>query len=97
VHGGSGPGAEDEAVQGADGAVGCEVTRRGEMLGVVVTVVAVAGVLLNNGRIAWCFPLWMASNGISLGLHVRARMWSLAVRDGIFLALAAAGWWQWTR
>ena len=68
-----------------------------ELLGGLATVIAVAGVLLNNARVIWCFPVWMASNGLTLVLHVRRRMWTLAARDAIFLGLAAAGWWMWTR
>jgi len=66
-----------------------------EPLGGIATVIAVAGVMLNNARIIWCFPVWMASNGLTLYLHVRRRMWSLAARDSIFLGLAVAGWWMW--
>jgi len=68
-----------------------------ELLGGLATAIAVAGVLLNNARVIWCFPVWMASNGLTLVLHVRRRMWTLAARDAIFLGLAAAGWWMWTR
>lgn len=66
-----------------------------EVLGAVATVIAVTGVVLNNGKIIWCFPVWMTSNGITLYLHVRRRMWSLAARDAIFIGLAAAGWRMW--
>ena len=61
----------------------------------VATVLAVVGVLLNNARIRWCFPLWFVSNVISLAYHIRARLWGLVVRDMIFVALAIAGWFQW--
>jgi len=61
----------------------------------VATVLAVAGVLLNNSRIRWCFPLWFVSNMISLAYHIRAGLWGLAVRDAIFTVLAVAGWFQW--
>ena len=59
------------------------------------TVLAVGGVLLNNARIRWCFPMWFVSNVICLGYHVKARLWWLAVRDVIFTGLAIAGWFQW--
>jgi len=72
------------------------VKLRLELLGLVATVVAVGGVLMNNARLIWCFPLWLTSNGITFYLHVRGRMWSLAVRDAIFLLLAVAGWIQWS-
>lgn len=61
----------------------------------IAMVLAVGGVLLNNARIRWCFPLWFVSNVISLAYHLRARLWGLAVRDAIFTVLAIAGWIQW--
>ena len=66
-----------------------------EIWGVVATVVAVAGVWANNHRMIACFGLWIVSNGITLVLHRRQRMWSLAIRDLIFLALAMRGWQLW--
>lgn len=61
----------------------------------VATALAVGGVLLNNARIRWCFPVWFVSNVICLVYHLRAKLWGLAVRDGIFIVLAIAGWFQW--
>ncbi|MFH0981835.1 MAG: nicotinamide mononucleotide transporter [Planctomycetota bacterium] len=72
-------------------------TRRADLLGWGVTAVSVAGVLCNNARVIWCFPLWLLSNGVTCGLHLRQRMWSLAVRDGMFFVLSAAGWWLWSK
>jgi len=59
------------------------------------TGIAIGGVLLNNARIRWCFPLWLVSNTISLGYHVRGRLWGLAVRDLVFSVLAIVGWFMW--
>ena len=73
------------------------MAKRLELWGLIATGIAVAGVVLNNGRSTWCFPLWIASNAITLALHVRKRMWSLALRDSLFIALAVAGWRQWTQ
>jgi len=58
-------------------------------------VLAVSGVLLNNARLRWCFPLWVVSNAITLVYHVRARLWGLACRDVVFLVLAVIGWFMW--
>ncbi len=68
-----------------------------ELIGLISGVLAVIGVLLNNHKMIACFPLWLISNAISLGLHVHADMYSLAVRDGIFLILAVHGLWKWSR
>jgi nicotinamide riboside transporter PnuC len=68
-----------------------------EVLGLAVTAIAVAGVLLNNRLDRRCFALWLVSNGLSAGLHVQAAMWALAGRDVIFIALAVAGWQAWRR
>jgi hypothetical protein len=61
----------------------------------VATALAVGGVLLNNARIRWCFPVWFVSNVICLRYHLQARLWGMAVRDVIFIGLAIAGWFQW--
>lgn len=68
-------------------------------LGWLATVLSVAGVVLNNCRLWPCFLLWMVSNAISAMLHARrdTRIWSLFVRDLVFLALSVVGLWQWTR
>jgi len=68
-----------------------------ELIGTIVTAVAVGGVLLNNARRRECFLLWIFSNALSAAIHVEASMWSLAGRDAIFFALAIAGWRQWGR
>jgi len=68
--------------------------------GWIVTVVAVAGVLLNNARRRACFCLWIFSNALSAAIHLVGcgrPLWSLAARDGIFLILAIAGWVQWRK
>jgi nicotinamide riboside transporter PnuC len=72
------------------------MTRRYELLGILATVIAVLGVLLNNGRVIWCFPVWGISNTITLYLHLNKRMFSLAARDFVFILLALQGWWMWS-
>ena len=67
-----------------------------EIVGYIAGAVAIAGVVLNNRKLRACFLLWMASNAMSMWLHVVASMWSLSIRDGIFLMLAVEGWYRWT-
>lgn len=73
------------------------MTRSLEILGLLATGVAIFGVVLNNSRVIYCFPCWIFSNALTLYLHVRGRMFSLALRDAIFLLLAVVGWLQWLR
>lgn len=68
-----------------------------EIVGAVVTVLAVAGAVLNNHRRRECFMIWLVSNGLSLACHVMLAAWSLAVRDGVFWLLAVHGWVRWGR
>ncbi len=68
-------------------------------MGWLAMALSVVGVVLNNYRLWPCFLPWIVSNGISAMLHARrgTRIWSLFVRDLIFLALSVVGLWQWTR
>ena len=66
-----------------------------ELIGTIATVIAVAGTVLNNRRSAWCFPLWLVSGVMTIGLHVQMEVWSLAVRDLVFLVLAVEGLYRW--
>ena len=66
-----------------------------ELIGIVITIVAVVGVLLNNARRRACFLLWIVSNALSAAVHIHADLYSLAARDAIFLVLAVIGWRQW--
>lgn len=66
-----------------------------ELVSWPVTLVAVAGVLLNNRKVKWCFVLWMFSNAASLAVHLATNLYGLAVRDAIFFALAIQGWRLW--
>ena len=68
-----------------------------ELFGTISTVLAVIGVLANNRRLRWCFLLWMVSNSLSLVIHSKKKIWSLTVRDAIFLILAIEGWIKWGR
>jgi nicotinamide riboside transporter PnuC len=66
-----------------------------ELAGLVVTVFAVCGVLLNNRRSRTCFLLWFVSNLLSAGIHYFTGPWMLVVRDLIFFILAVEGWLLW--
>lgn len=68
-----------------------------ETIGTVATLIAIAGVWMNNRRRIECFYLWLASNALTLGVHVHAGIWSLALRDVVFLALAVDGLRRWRR
>jgi len=66
-----------------------------ELLGIVATVLAIAGVLLNNRLNRACFILWLISNGMSCLIHAVIGCWSLTVRDAIFFVLAIQGYVLW--
>ena len=66
-----------------------------ELIGVISTILGIAGVVLNNRRLRLCFLIWMASNALSLTIHAQAGIWSLVTRDGIFLILSLEGWFKW--
>jgi len=74
-----------------------------ELLGWLATCGAIAGVVLNNLKNKLCFLVWLFTNAISCGLHVRGwvggdgAMLTLAVRDAVFLMLAVHGWVIWGR
>ena len=68
-----------------------------EYMGIISGILAVIGVIANNRRLRWCFPIWMVSNAMSLAIHVDAWIWSLVVRDAVFLILAVEGWFKWGR
>ena len=66
-----------------------------EAAAIFTTVIAIAGVVLNNYKVAMCFKLWIASNLLSAIIHVYTGPWSFIVRDLIFLALAIQGMVLW--
>jgi len=68
-----------------------------ELIGTVATILAITGVVLNNRRIRWCFAIWMCSNALTLVIHAQTDVWSLVVRDAVFLVLAVEGWIRWGR
>ena len=66
-----------------------------ELIGTVATILAITGVVLNNRRIRWCFVIWICSNTLTLIIHAQTGVWSLVVRDAVFLVLAVEGWIRW--
>ena len=68
-----------------------------ELIGLISTILSVVGVLLNNRRLIWCFPIWLISNTLSLAIHWQSDIWSLTVRDAVFIVLAVEGWLLWKR
>jgi nicotinamide riboside transporter PnuC len=66
-----------------------------ESVGLAVTVLAVAGAVLNNRRRRGCFWLWLVSNAASCALHGYAGLWTLALRDVIFFGLSIEGLVRW--
>ena len=68
-----------------------------ETVGIFATVLAVAGVWLNNRQRIACFRFWMVSNTLSLIIHVATGIWTLAIRDAIFVYLAFEGIKLWKR
>lgn len=72
-----------------------------ETIGIIASVLAVIGVVLNNGQRIGCFYLWWVSNLIFMGIHLHAAAvvgadtWSLAGRDFVFFVLAVWGWRCW--
>ena len=68
-----------------------------EVFGYIAGGLAVAGVLLNNHKLIWCFPVWIISNSICYCLHRSVGLNSLAWRDLMFTILAIHGWYKWAR
>ena len=68
-----------------------------EAIGWCITVIAVAGVVLNNRRRRECFILWMVSNALSAVVHFAAGMWALTCRDAVFFVLAVDGLIRWSK
>ena len=66
-----------------------------EIFGACATVLAVIGVILNNRLDRNCFYVWIISNAIVLVLHIKSGLWTLGVRDAIFIVLAVEGLIKW--
>ncbi len=68
-----------------------------EAIGVLVTIGAITGVVLNNHRRRACFLIWMVTNAASALIHLAAGMVALTCRDASFFALAIHGYIAWGR
>lgn len=66
-----------------------------ELWGLLSTALAIAGVILNNRRRRECFYVWIVSNSLTFCVHAWAGLWSLALRDVVFLVLAFDGLRRW--
>lgn len=67
------------------------------LFGWAATVISVIGVILNNRKIRLSFVLWMFSNALSLAIHWQTGIWSLTIRDTVFILLAVEGWRLWKK
>lgn len=68
-----------------------------EIAGTIGLVFAVTGVVLNNRKLRICFVFFLLSNSLSLFVHSQSHIWSLLVRDGVFIILAIEGWFKWRK
>ena len=68
-----------------------------EIISTLATVIAIAGVILNNHRQRACFIVWFFSNILTLSVHLYVGLWAMSGRDLIFIALAVHGWIMWGR
>lgn len=66
-----------------------------ELLGAIVTVLAIIGVLCNNRKMSVCFKIWLVSNSISAVIHWQAGIYTLVIRDLVFMLLAVEGMRKW--
>lgn len=74
-----------------------------ELVGLVATVLAVIGVVLNNRKRRACFLIWIVSNLMTAAIHAHAGIWqgadckTMILRDLVFVYLAVEGWQLWGR
>lgn len=68
-----------------------------ELLGTISMALAVTGVLLNNRKMISCFYVWIVSNFVSAYLHFDSGIYSLLIRDLVFLVLACEGIMKWRK
>lgn len=62
-----------------------------------MSLIAIAGVILNNNHRKSCFYLWILSNAVFGGMHIFLQCYSLAGRDFVFLILACHGLYKWSK
>lgn len=66
-----------------------------EFIGLLSTGLAIYGVWLNNNKKIMCFYIWLISNFLTLCIHLYLNVWTLSIRDIIFLLLAIDGIKRW--
>lgn len=66
-----------------------------ELIGTVSMVLGIVGVIFNNRKMMICFYFWLVSNGLSAYIHLSGEVYSLFVRDLIYLILAIEGLLKW--
>jgi len=68
-----------------------------EILGTIAMILAITGVVLNNHKLISCFYLFLVSNSICFYLHANVQIWSMCVRDAVFIMLAFHGIYKWRK
>ena len=68
-----------------------------EILGTIAMLLAIIGVVLNNHKLISCFYLFLVSNSICLYLHFNVQIWSMCIRDIVFIILGFHGLYKWSR
>ena len=68
-----------------------------ETIGTIGTIAAIIGVILNNRLRIECFYIRIISNALFAGIHLSAGIYSLLIRDLIFILLAIEGIHKWTK
>ena len=63
----------------------------------LLTVLSLVGTALNVKKRIACFYLWTVVNLAWVFVDFRQEMWARSVLDGVHLAFAVWGVWDWTR
>ena len=66
-----------------------------EVIGIISMCLSVTGVVLNNRKLKICFIFWVISNTFSGYIHYNSEVYSLLLRDFVFILLAIEGWFKW--
>jgi nicotinamide mononucleotide transporter len=67
------------------------------VLDALTTAGSVAGQLLLARKRVENWPVWLAVNGLSVVLFMRAGLWPTALLYAVYAALSAWGWLRWSR
>lgn len=63
----------------------------------ILTVLSIAGVVMNAHRMRACFAVWMVTNTGWIVYNIRIAAWEPAALFAVYLALAVYGWFRWGR